>query len=223
MNKLIIFGEGNYAEQAYHYFTGDSPFEVVAFTADTAFITRREIFGLPVLPFETIETLYPPAAYQMFIALGYQKLNKLRASKYEAAKAKGYTLASYIGSRVCNYGNVTFGDNCFILDTAVLQPCSKIGNNVSIWSGNHIGHHASIGDHCYIAGQSVISGNASIGPYCFIGVNATIIHEIKVGRECFIGAGALITKHAPDKSVFIAADTPKYKLDSDSFIRLIGF
>lgn len=223
MSKLILYGEGNYAEQAYYYFTNDSEHDIVAFTADEAYISKTELFGLRVVPFEEIESQYPPDDYKMFIAIGYQNLNKLRASKYHAAKAKGYELVSYISSKACNYGGVTFGDNCFILDNAVIQPCSKIGNNVFIWSGNHIGHHSSVGDHCYIAGQVVISGNASVGDYCFVGVNATIAHEIKVGNECFIGAGTLITKQAPDKSVYIAADTPKYKLDSPSFVKLTGF
>ena len=219
MSRLIIYGEGNYAEQAYYYFTNDSKYEIVAFTADKAYISRKDLFGLNVIPFEQIENHYPPDTNKMFIAIGYQNLNKLRASKYEAAKTKGYELASYISSKACNYGGVEFGDNCFILDNAVIQPCSTIGSNVFIWSGNHIGHHSSIGNHCYIAGQAVISGNASVGPYCFIGVNATISHEITIGRECLIGAGALITKNAPDKSVYIAPDTAKYRLDSDSFMK----
>lgn len=219
MKKLVLYGEGNYAEQAYYYFTNDSEYDIAAFTADDAYISNKELMGLNVIPFEEIETTYPPDNYEMFIAVGYQNLNKLRAAKYEAAKAKGYTLASYIGSKVSNYGNVECGDNCFVLDNAVIQPCSRIGSNVFVWSGNHIGHHASVGDHCYIAGQVVISGNASVGSNCFIGVNATIAHEITVGCECLIGAGALITKNVPDKSVHIAADTPKYKLDSESFMK----
>ena len=36
MSRLIIYGEGNYAEQAYYYFTNDSEYEIVAFTADKA-------------------------------------------------------------------------------------------------------------------------------------------------------------------------------------------
>jgi sugar O-acyltransferase (sialic acid O-acetyltransferase NeuD family) len=219
MSKLILFGEGDYAEQAYYYFTTDSEHEIVAFTADEAYISKKKLFGLNVVPFEQIEVQYPPDDYKMFIAIGYHNLNKLRASKYWAAKAKGYKLVSYISSKVCNYGGVEFGDNCFILDNAVIQPCSEIGNNVYIWSGNHIGHHSSVGDHCYIAGQVVISGNAAVGEYCFVGVNATISHEITVGRECLIGASTLITKNAPDKSVYIVPDTPKYRLDSELFMK----
>jgi serine acetyltransferase len=45
-------------------------------------------------------------------------------------------------------------------------------------------------------------------------------HEITVGAESFIGAGSLITKNVEPRSVYITADTPKYRLDSDTFLRL---
>jgi len=220
MSHIVVFGEGKIAEEAYFYLTNDSPHTIVAFTADEDYISRNSLFGLPVLPFETIERSYPPTDFKMFIALGYQNLNKLRAERYEAAKRKGYELISYVSSRASNVGNVEIGDNCFILENAVIQPCSRIGSDVFIWSGNHIGHHAQVGDHCYISGQVVISGSTTIGPYCFIGVNATLGHEITVGRDSFVGAGCLITKNADEKSVFVTRDTPKARLDSTTFLRL---
>jgi len=220
MSKIVIFGEGKYAEVTYYYLTNDSHHDVETFTADKNYITKKELFGLPVVPFEEIENKYPPTDFKMFVALGYQNLNKLRATKYFEAKDKGYELISYVNSRASNFGDVEIGDNCFILEDAVIQPCSKIGCNVSIWSGNIIGHHAFVGDHCYIAGNVIISGSTTIEPYCYIGVNATIGHEITIGRESFIGAGCLVTKNAGEKSVFITQNTPKYRLDSSSFLRL---
>jgi sugar O-acyltransferase (sialic acid O-acetyltransferase NeuD family) len=156
----------------------------------------------------------------MFVAVGYQDLNRFRAQKYAEAKAKGYELVSYISSRAANLGNVEVGDNCFVLEFATIQPCSRVGNDVFIWSGNHIGHHARIGDHCYIAGNAVISGNTVVGNNCFIGVTATIGHEVTIGAESFIGAGCLITKNAEPKSVYVSPDTPKFRLDSSAFLRL---
>jgi sugar O-acyltransferase (sialic acid O-acetyltransferase NeuD family) len=220
MSKIIIFGEGKIADEAYFYITNDSPHDIVAFTVDEEFMTKKELFGLPIIPFQGVEDKYPPDEFKMFVALGYQDLNKLRATKYFEAKDKGYELISYVSSRASNFGNVEIGDNCFILENAVIQPCSKIGSNVSIWSGNHIGHHAIVKDHCYIAGHVIISGSTTIEPYCFIGVNATIGHEITIGRESFIGAGCLVTKNAEDGSVYITQDTPKFRLDSSSFLRL---
>jgi sugar O-acyltransferase (sialic acid O-acetyltransferase NeuD family) len=220
MSKVVIFGAGKIADEAYYYLTNDSSHEVVAFSVDRAYLMQSEKLGLPVLPFEEVQEKYPPTNYKMFVAVGYQDLNKFRAQKYAQAKAKGYQLISYVCSQAANFGKVEIGDNCFILENAVIQPCSKIGSNVFLWSGNHVGHHASVGDHCYIAGHVVISGAAKIEPYCFIGVNATIGHEITIGSESFIGAGTLITKNVEPRSVYIAPDTPKFRLDSSSFLRL---
>jgi sugar O-acyltransferase (sialic acid O-acetyltransferase NeuD family) len=220
MSKVIIFGAGKIADEAYFYFTNDSPHEIVAFTVDSAYVKAKENHGLPVIPFEEIQEKYPSGEHKMFIAVGYQDLNRFRAQKYAEAKAKDYELVSYISSRAANLGNVKVGDNCFVLEFATIQPCASVGNNVFIWSGNHIGHHATIGDHCYIAGNAVISGNTVIGPNCFIGVTATIGHEVTIGAESFIGAGCLITKNAEPKSVYVSPDTPKFRLDSSAFLRL---
>jgi len=220
MSKVIIFGTGKIADEAYFYLTNDSPHEIVAFTVDSAYLNAQENHGLPVIPFEQIQEKYPPVDHKMFVAVGYQDLNHFRARKYAEAKAKKYELVSYISSRAANLGNVEVGDNCFVLEFATIQPCAKIGNDVFIWSGNHIGHHATIGDHCYIAGNAVISGNTVVGPYCFVGVTATIGHEVTIGAESFIGAGCLITKNAETKSVYISPDTPKFRLDSSAFLRL---
>lgn len=220
MSKIVIFGAGKIADEAYFYLTNDSPHEVVAFTVDREHMVGEHKLDLPLVAFEDVLTKYPPAEFRMFVAVGYQELNKFRARKYEEAKAKGYKLISYVSSLASNFGNVQTGDNCFILEFAVIQPCSAIGNNVFIWSGNHVGHHAQVGDHCYIAGNVVISGNTVIEPYCFLGVSATIGHEVRIGAESFVGAGTLITKNADPKSVFITGDTPKFRLDSTSFLRL---
>jgi sugar O-acyltransferase (sialic acid O-acetyltransferase NeuD family) len=220
MSKVVLFGAGKIAEEALFYLTHDSAHQVVAFTVDSAFITAKEKMGLPVLPFEEVTEQYPPGDFSMFIAVGYQDLNRFRARKYEEAKAKGYRLISYISSRACAFGKVEAGENCFILEFSVVQPSARVGNNVFVWCSNHIGHHSSVGDHCYVSGNVMISGNTTVEPYCYFGVGSTIGHEITIGRESFIGAGCLITKNAPPKSVYIAPDTPRYRLDSTAFLQL---
>lgn len=222
MNNLLLFGTGKIAEVAYYYITNDSPYKIKAFTVDEKFITRKDMFGLPVIPFEEVENIYPPDEFKMLVAVGYLDLNKFRAAKYSEAKIKGYKLISYVSSRASNFGNVEIGDNCFILENQAIQPCSMIGNNVTIWSGNHIGHHSSIGDHCFLTSQIVVSGNTIIEPYCFIGVNVSIGHGIVIGRESIIGAGSLITKSTKEKSVYIAKNTEPYALNSSDFLRLSG-
>ena len=220
MSKVVLFGEGKYAEEVYVYLTEDSPHEVAAFTADGAHISRSELLGLPVVPFEEVANRYPPGDFRMFVALGYQDLNRLRAGKRREAREKGYALISYISSRAANLGNVPIGENCLVLENTTLQPWVCIGDNVTLWCNNLIGHHAVVEDHCYVAGHVVVSGCSRIEPYCFLGVNATVGHQVTVGRESLIGAGALITKDVAPRSVHIVEATPRFRLDSRAFMKL---
>lgn len=202
MKKVVIFGTGDFAQVAQFYLTKDSPHKVAAFTADRNYVKEKELFGLPLVPFDNIEQYYPPNKYSMFIAIAYSGVNKVRAGKYYEAKKKGYELISYVCSKSVNWGDMEIGDNCFIFENQTIQPFVKIGNNVVIWSGNHIGHHVTIGDHCFISSHVVISGRSKIEPYCFLGVNSTIRDGITIAKECVIGAGATILKDTLAKGVY---------------------
>jgi len=114
-DKVVLFGSGKQAELAHFYFTHDSPYEVAAFTVDGDHVREKQFRGLPLLPFEEIEKKYPPEKFKMFIAVGYRKLNTIRAGKYGEAKRKGYELVSYVSSKAIQWGDTVVGDNCFIL------------------------------------------------------------------------------------------------------------
>lgn len=222
MAKLVVFGNEKMAEMAHFYFTHDSEHEVVAFTVNEKYIKEKQCMGLPVVPFEDIETLYPPDRHSMFVALGYKKLNTIRASKYHEAKSKGYPIVSYLSSKASCWGDTKIGENCFILENQVIQPNVTIGNNVVLWSGNHFGHDVVIGDDTWLASQIVVSGNVTIGRNCFIGVNACFKDHITIGNECIIGAGAIILRSVPDKGVYIPKMTEVFRLNSEEFEKLMG-
>lgn len=215
MSNVIIFGIGEAAELAHYYFTKDSEHTVTAFTVDNEYIKNEKFCGLPIVAFEDVEKIYSPHDYNMFIATGYSKVNKVRANKYFEAKEKGYQLVSYISSKATLFDNAEIGDNCFILEDNTIQPFVVIGNNVTLWSGNHIGHHSRIGDHCFVTSHVVISGGVTVEPYCFLGVNATIRDHIVIARECVISAGAIILKSTVEKGVYLGVVAEVSKVPSD--------
>jgi sugar O-acyltransferase (sialic acid O-acetyltransferase NeuD family) len=212
--KAIIFGTGSIAELAHFYLTNDSEYEVVAFTADKQYIKEDGFIDLPLVPFEDVETIYDPRNYEMFIALSYASLNKIRENKYNESKNKGYILLSYISSKAINFSQ-SIGDNCFILEDNTIQPFVEIKNNVTLWSGNHIGHHSIIESHNFIASHAVISGHCNIKSNSFIGVNATIRDGITIENENIIGAGSLILKNTKEKEVYAAKKTDVFPRSSD--------
>ena len=215
MADLVIFGTGDIARLAHHYFSTDSPHRVVAFTVDAAFKTADQFQGLPVVPFDEVCAVFPPAAHHMFVAMSYARMNQLRAAKYAAAKALGYDLASYVSSRCSFLSQFPHGDNCFVLEDNTVQPFATIGSNVTLWSGNHIGHDAVIGDHCFVSSHVVISGHVRVGTHCFLGVNSTIRNNVTLGDHTLVGAGALIMKNTPAGAVYVAGRTEKFGKTSD--------
>lgn len=213
MKDLVIFGTAEVADLAHFYFKHDSGCRVVAFTVDDAYVKDACFNGLPVVPFSQLIERFPPATHDMHVALSYVRLNQLREEKYVQAKATGYTLASYVCSKSVTWPDLTIGENCFILENQTIQPTVKIGNNVMIWSGNHLGHGSTIGDHTYIASHVVVSGHCNIGKRCFFGVNSTVKDFTEIGDDCFVAMDASITRNLSSGAV--ALGSPAEIFDAD--------
>jgi sugar O-acyltransferase (sialic acid O-acetyltransferase NeuD family) len=162
-----------------------------------------------------VEELYPPQTFEMFVAVGTRQLNKVRAEVYRAAKGKGYRLATYLSSKAVYFGEVHHGDNCFILEGAVIQPFVEIGSNVVVWSGSHIGHDAVIEDHCFLAPHAVLCGFVRVGEYSFIGANACLKHGVAIAPGCLIGASAVILNDTKPGTAHIVKGTQAFALSAD--------
>lgn len=198
MAKVIIFGLLDTAELAHYYLENDSEHEVVAFTVSKEYIDKNEFKGLPIVPFEDIETIYPPDQYHLFAPMTAKQMNQLREKIYLEGKSKGYKYISYISSKATVFDN-EIGENCFILEDNTIQPFTKIGNNVVLWSGNHIGHHGEIKDHVFFTSHVVMSGHCIIESYCFFGVNATIRDYTHLAKGTLLAMGASLTKQKTEE------------------------
>ncbi len=218
--QIIIFGSGELAEIAAFYFTHDTERSVAAFAVDGANLTGDCFCGRPLLAMEEIAAAFPSESHDGFIAVGYSRVNALRQEKCEAMMEMGYRLTSYVSSRATVFSDLNHGWNAFILEDNTIQPFVRIGNGVTLWSGNHIGHHATIGDFAFISSHVVISGGVKIGARSFMGVNSTTNDHISIGERCVIGSGAILTKDIPDEGVVSAEAGKLAKVPSS---RLKGF
>jgi sugar O-acyltransferase (sialic acid O-acetyltransferase NeuD family) len=214
MANLVIFGAGEIAELAHFYFERDSPHHPVAYIVDGSYLKEDLFKGLPVVAFEEAPSVFPPAAHVGFVALSYAQLNRLRAAKCAAMEEAGYSLTSYVSSHATVFDGFSPSANAFILEDNTIQPFVRVGRNVTMWSGNHIGHHSAIGDDVFIASHVVVSGGVRIGKGSFIGVNATIRDHVEIGERCVIGAGAVILSDAEPSGVYMATPTERSRVPS---------
>ncbi len=207
MAKVIIFGVLDTAELAHFYLTHDSEHEVVAFALNRDYLKETEFKGLPVVAFEDVETIYPPQEFKFFAPMTGRKMNKNREKIYLEAKAKGYECISYVSSKATLFNN-PIGENCFILEDNTIQPFTTIGNNVVLWSGNHIGHHGQIKDHVFFTSHVVLSGHCVVDSYSFFGVNSTIRDYLHIAEGTLVGMAAAVIK-STEAWVFTWAIPPK--------------
>lgn len=203
MARLVIFGAGDIARLAHFYFTRDSEHSVEAFVVDRDFKRSDELCGLPLYAADEMSARCPPDTHALFVALSYARMNRLRMEKYFAMRDAGYTLVSYVSSHCTYLSDQPPGDNCFILEDNTIQPFARIGSNVTLWSGNHIGHDSVIEDHCFITSHVVVSGHVRIGQRAFVGVNATLRNSVNIAPDTLIGAGTTIMKDTQPGEVYL--------------------
>jgi len=105
----------------------------------------------------------------------------------------------------CDYGyniesgeNVYFNVNCVVLDTMKVT----IGSNVFFGPGAHV----YTATHPLDAVQRRTLENSkpvTIGNDCWIGGNTVICPGVTIGNGCTIGAGSVVTKDIPDDSLAV--------------------
>ena len=126
----------------------DLDYEVVAFTVDAAYVDKDEHRARPLVAFEGLQSRFPPDDHDLFVAIGFQKMNAVRAKKFAEAKSMGYRLASYLSSKASAWPEFSAAENTFVMEDNTIQPFVDIGPDTILWSGNHVGHHSTIGAHC---------------------------------------------------------------------------
>ena len=214
MSDVIIFGLQDFAELAHYYLAEDSPHNVIAFCVSKSFVPEGGKFnGLPVLAFEDVQQTHPPTDVCFFAPMSPKKMNRDRARVFNEIRSKGYKMISYISSKATIFNN-NIGENCFILENNTLQPFTSVGDNVVLWSGNHLGHHSKINDHVTFTSHVVMSGHCDIGAYSFLGVNSTLRDWITIGEGSFIAMATSVVKNTEPWSFY--KGNPAVKMDMPS-------
>ena len=213
--SLVVVGTGLFAEVAAAYFNKYTEYTTVAYACHASYKESDSVYGLPLVAIESLTESHPADTHDVFVAVGYNQMNQMRARIYQEIKDMGYTCPTFVHPNVEIWGSTRLGDNVFIFEDNTIQPFTSIGSNTMLWSGNHIGHHSSIGSHCFIASHVVISGSCKVDNYCFIGVNATLRDSITIAEKTLIGAGALIMKNTKPKEVYVEGPTRPFKKNSE--------
>lgn len=215
MKKLIIYGQNDFTQNVYYYFLNYSDYEITAFTIDKEYITEDYICGLPLIPFDEVQTLYPPDEYDMFVGLGFANMNKNREKKIKEAKEKGYTLAKFIHPSCYTDKNAIIEENCFLFENVTLSKCVHLKEGNVIQASTTIAHDTTIDKCCYISPNVTVCGYVNVKGNCFIGAGAIIRDNIIIEKECIIGAGVTVLDSTKEKQVLKTQSSILLDVESD--------
>lgn len=222
MKKIVLAGNSITAEILYAYLQGDSRYEVVAATVDDEFVATGSLDGFSSIPISLLASEYPPAQVSIIMAMGYNDLNRSRASFFERLRGQGYVVETYIHPDAHVYSAHPVGEGSIVLPGAVVEPHVRVGANTMVWCNATLAHHCAVGDNAWIASGAVISGQAVIGRNTFVGVNATVVNKIAVGEFNVVGGGALITKDTKANSVHLARSAEEWRYSADDYVKYFG-
>jgi sugar O-acyltransferase (sialic acid O-acetyltransferase NeuD family) len=217
---LFIVGNGEIASMAFQYFKYDSEYDPVGFAIGNEYVKSDSFEGLPLVDIEQVPELWPQRDFSAFVAIGDSQLNRVRARHYLNIKSLGYEVASYVSSRAFVWHNVKVGENCFILEDNTLQPFVEIGNNVTLWSGNHIGHRTKICDHVFVTSHVVISGFCSVGEYSFLGINASVANGVSIARDNLISMAAVVSASTEPDRIYQGNPAEQRKIAATRYFRV---
>ncbi|GHC08696.1 MULTISPECIES: acyl-ACP--UDP-N-acetylglucosamine O-acyltransferase [Gemmobacter] len=92
------------------------------------------------------------------------------------------------------------GKRCRIREGATLNTgteggggVTRVGDDVLMMTGSHVGHDAIIGDRVVMANQAAIAGHCHIGDDVIIGGLSGVHQWVRVGRGAIIGAVTMVT------------------------------
>lgn len=211
---VVIIGIGDFGRIARFYLEHDSRHPVVAHAVSAGLLDQTEFMGLPVISLEDLPKTHPPEEFDVQIGIAYSRVNRNRREMFEIAKKLGYRVITYVCSKAITWPDLDAGEGAFLFEANVIQPYVHIGSNTVLWSGNHIGHDSTIGNHVFIASHVVVSGNCRVGDNTFIGVNATLRDGITIGANCVIGAGTLVLSDVPDGTILKGTESRALDIDS---------
>lgn len=100
-----------------------------------------------------------------------------------------------------DFAEIRIGRKTCVVDNAVIHPAD-------IYNGDEIRHvPVEIGDHVVVGHLSLIHG-ATIGDECWIGGNSAILDKARINKNALVGAGGVVLENSEVSSGTIVVGIP---------------
>ena len=172
-------------------------YEIVGFLDDVSPQRARATFcGATILGgAEQLDVLRRRGVDDLICGFGDGRA-RLRCSAL--ARAKGYRLAIAIHPCATVAADVPVGAGTVIAAGAVVNPGTRLGENVVINTSAAVEHECTIEDGAMINTGARLGGRVTVGRAASIEIGAIVASRRRIGAGAVVGAGSVVLDDIPD-------------------------
>ncbi|MBI3217907.1 MAG: acetyltransferase [Bacteroidetes bacterium] len=188
--EIILIGAGEHAKVVYDGLT------------DMGVVVTAVVDPNPNRAFEHLPSY---AQYDSSIADYAKAIISIgnNSARQQVEKQVKHAFANFIHTSANVSKKISLGMGCMIMQGAVVQVDSQIGNHVLINTRASIDHDAKIGSYVHIAPGAVLCGRVTVEEGAFIGAGSVLLPGIVIGKWAIVGAGSVVTKNVPDGATVV--------------------
>jgi sugar O-acyltransferase (sialic acid O-acetyltransferase NeuD family) len=193
MHKIIVVGGGGHGKVVISLLKKLAHFTVSGYVD---LVDHGDLLGIPYLGDDSALGDFFKLG-MVHAALGLGQLQEAGHREKLAAKMVeiGYKFPLLVSPHAIVNEACRLGDGTVVMDGAVVQTGTMVGNFSIINTCATVDHDCRIGDNVHIAPGATLCGCVQIDSCCLVGSGATIVQGIHVAAQCHIGAGAVVTKN----------------------------
>jgi sugar O-acyltransferase (sialic acid O-acetyltransferase NeuD family) len=180
---VLIYGSQDFA-QVVRSLVEDCGLEFVGLIDDYA--AGDSVLGT----YAEVLTQYPPAAFDLVIAIGYNNL-QARWSVYQKVITDGYETPALIHDRAYVSSRSRVEAGAIVMAGAIVDTFAKVQELAVLWPGVVVNHDSVIGANTFLSPNSTVCGFTQVGHSCFIGAGAVVVDHRTVPDQTFVKAGCV--------------------------------
>ncbi len=200
--KMIIFGAGGFAKEAYMVaISAGLRDKVLCFMESDDIWKKRKVLDVEVMPV----SFFDAEKHKMFVAIG-DPIARKRIVESLPANTEYYSLI-HPNAIISEW--VEIGEGSIVCAGCILTCDIKIGRHAHINLDCTIGHDCLIGDFFTSAPSANINGNCTIGECVYLGTNVSLREKISITDHVIVGMGGMVVKNITEPGTYIGFPVKK--------------
>lgn len=206
MDKIILIGGGGHAKVLASILRRQDAFEILGYTD---LLDRGTLLGYPYLgPDQIIGSLSASLgkhskSLRAVFGIGSVDVTPKRKQLFEQLKRTPLNFSPLISPDACISSDVSLGNGTVVIQGAIVQAGTRIGEAVILNTHCSIDHDNTIGDFTHIAPGATLCGGVNVGQNCFIGAGAVLNPGVKIGSNVLIGSGSVVISDCEAEGLYL--------------------